>query len=191
MNGYSNGPSSAGPSAAAGAADGDPNAPPTVEVPLGPTNQPRLFVRNLTDKEATFHLSGVETAYANSLRRTMMADVPTIGACSNVGYEKRIASALRKRPPHPWSCLRYVLAIDQVLFLQNTSPLPDEMLAHRLGLVPLISRNVINGLRYTRVSPVERVERVELVEWARIGSSRLLDIPVSMHACACGDVCTY
>ncbi|GFZ49328.1 DNA-directed RNA polymerase II subunit RPB3 [Saitozyma sp. JCM 24511] len=119
MNGYSNGPSSAGPSAAAGAADGDPNAPPAVEVPLGPTNQPRLFVRNLTDKEATFHLSGVETAYANSLRRTMMADVPTI-------------------------------AIDQVLFLQNTSPLPDEMLAHRLGLVPLISRNVINGLRYTR-----------------------------------------
>jgi hypothetical protein len=99
MNGYSNGPSSAGPSAAAGAADGDPNAPPTVEIPLGPTNQPRLFVRNLTDKEATFHLSGVETAYANSLRRTMMADVPTIGGCGNVGYEKRIASALRKRPP--------------------------------------------------------------------------------------------
>jgi hypothetical protein len=25
------------------------------------------------------------------------------------------------------------------------------MLAHRLGLVPLISRNVIHGLRYTRV----------------------------------------
>jgi hypothetical protein len=60
--------------------------------------------------------------------------------------------------------LRYLVAIDQVLFLQNTSPLPDEMLAHRLGLVPLISRNVINGLRYTRVSRVERIERVERVE---------------------------
>lgn len=36
--------------------------------------------------------------------------------------------------------------------MQNTSPIPDEMLAHRLGLVPLISRNAIKGLRYTRVS---------------------------------------
>lgn len=43
-------------------------------------------------------------------------------------------------------------AIDQVLFMQNTSPIPDEMLAHRLGLVPLMSKNVIKGLRYTRVS---------------------------------------
>lgn len=44
-------------------------------------------------------------------------------------------------------------AIDQVLFMQNTTPIPDEMLAHRLGLVPLISRGARNGLRYTRVSP--------------------------------------
>ena len=43
------------------------------------------------------------------------------------------------------------VAIDQVLFQQNTTPIPDEMLAHRLGLVPLVSKNVINGLRYTRV----------------------------------------
>jgi len=43
------------------------------------------------------------------------------------------------------------LGIDQVLFTQNTSPIPDEMLAHRLGMVPLVSKNVMNGLRYTRV----------------------------------------
>ena len=42
--------------------------------------------------------------------------------------------------------------IDQVLFTQNTSPIPDEMLAHRLGMVPLISQKVMDGLRYTRVS---------------------------------------
>lgn len=35
-------------------------------------------------------------------------------------------------------------------FYQNTSPIPDEMLAHRLGMVPLISRDVGKGLRYTR-----------------------------------------
>ena len=44
------------------------------------------------------------------------------------------------------------IAIDQVSFHQNTTPVPDEMLAHRLGMVPLISRNVAQGLRYTRVS---------------------------------------
>lgn len=37
-------------------------------------------------------------------------------------------------------------------FLQNTSPIPDEMLAHRLGMVPLVSKLVGKGLRYTRVS---------------------------------------
>jgi DNA-directed RNA polymerase II subunit RPB3 len=51
---------------------------PSVEVPLGPTNQPRVLVRSLTNQEAVFHLSGVETAYANSLRRVMMAEVPTV-----------------------------------------------------------------------------------------------------------------
>ncbi|WRT68207.1 uncharacterized protein IL334_005182 [Kwoniella shivajii] len=113
MNGYSydNGPSTSAPQTG--------GVPGGIDVPLGLTNQPRLLVRNLNNQETTFHLSGVELAYANSLRRVMMADVPTI-------------------------------AIDQVLFLQNTTPIPDEMLAHRLGLVPLISRGVAKGLRYTR-----------------------------------------
>ncbi|WVO14649.1 hypothetical protein L204_102286 [Cryptococcus depauperatus] len=93
--------------------------PGGIDVPQGPTNQPNLLLRNLSDTEATFHLSGVELAYANSLRRVMMADVPSI-------------------------------AIDQVLFTQNTTPLADEMIAHRLGLVALISRGVAKGLRYTK-----------------------------------------
>lgn len=53
-----------------------------IEIPQGPTNQPRLLLRNLNETDATFHLSGVELAYANSLRRVMMADVPTIGSFS-------------------------------------------------------------------------------------------------------------
>ncbi|WVQ81702.1 hypothetical protein IAT38_003827 [Cryptococcus sp. DSM 104549] len=112
MNGYS---SYNGPSTSAAA----PGGPGAIVIPDGPTNQPRLLVRNLNETDATFHLSGVELAYANSLRRVMMADVPTI-------------------------------AIDQVLFSQNTTPLADEMVAHRLGLIPLVSRGVAEGLRYTR-----------------------------------------
>lgn len=50
-----------------------------IQIPQGPTNQPNILVRNLNRDETTFHLSGVDMAYANSLRRTMMADVPTLG----------------------------------------------------------------------------------------------------------------
>ena len=65
-------------------ADGQDGAagPAPVEVPLGLTNQPRLLVRSMNRDEAVLHLNGVETAFANSLRRTCMADVPTVGEFS-------------------------------------------------------------------------------------------------------------
>jgi DNA-directed RNA polymerase subunit D len=53
-----------------------------------------------------FSLSGVDTAYANTIRRVMGYEVP-------------------------------VMAIDDVEFRKNTSILYDEVLAHRLGLIPL------------------------------------------------------
>jgi len=33
----------------------------------------------------------------------------------------------------------------------NTTVLPDEFIAHRLGMVPLVSVNCDEGIRYTRV----------------------------------------
>lgn len=116
-----------------------------VTVPLGPTNQPRVHLRALNNTDAVFQLSGVETGYANSLRRVMMADVPTVGGLT---FQFRFQGFCMADP----SFLVSFIAIDQVLFMQNTSPVPDEMLAHRLGMVPLISRNAMDGLRYTRVS---------------------------------------
>jgi DNA-directed RNA polymerase subunit D len=53
-----------------------------------------------------FSVKGVDTAYANTLRRIMGFEVP-------------------------------VMAIDEVEFRKNTSILYDEVISHRLGLIPL------------------------------------------------------
>lgn len=80
MNGYNhlNGHSN-------GAGAGQPSTSAEIQIPAGPTNQPRVHVRTLVGQQAVFQLSGVETGYANSLRRVMMADVPTIGESTSAG----------------------------------------------------------------------------------------------------------
>jgi hypothetical protein len=86
MSYYASGPSSA-PNGIGGSgqpyldAAADDLQAQQVIVPEGPTNQPRLLVRSINENEAVFHLSGVELGYANSLRRVVQADVPTVGEC--------------------------------------------------------------------------------------------------------------
>jgi DNA-directed RNA polymerase II subunit RPB3 len=58
-----------------------------------------------------FRVNNVESAFANALRRIMLAEIPT-------------------------------LAIEKVTVNSNTSCYHDEMIAHRLGLVPLLSTQV-------------------------------------------------
>jgi len=67
-----------------------------------------MEVKILDDKEdlLRFLLQGTNHAYANALRRTMLAEVPT-------------------------------MAIEDVIIIENTSVLYDEIIAHRLGLIPL------------------------------------------------------
>ncbi len=60
----------------------------------------------LTDRHARFIISGTTSAFVNSVRRSMIADVES-------------------------------MSIDEVNFYNNTSVLFDEMLALRLGLIPL------------------------------------------------------
>lgn len=62
----------------------------------------------MSDRKIKFVLSSVSPAFANSLRRSMIAEVPS-------------------------------LAIDDVNIYENTSVLFDEVLALRLGLIPLTS----------------------------------------------------
>jgi len=55
---------------------------------------------------ARFTVEGVNTAFMNSLRRIMLAEVPS-------------------------------MAIDEVVVIENSSMLHDEILIHRMGLIPL------------------------------------------------------
>ena len=71
---------------------------------------PSVNVREAGKYHVVFALKNVDLAFANSLRRVIIAEIPTI-------------------------------AIDLVEVESNTTVLPDEFVAHRLGLVPLDSRD--------------------------------------------------
>ena len=47
--------------------------------------------------------------------------------------------------------LKCSAAIDIVEIENNTTVLPDEFIAHRLGMIPLISTNCDEAIRYNRV----------------------------------------
>ncbi|KAJ7084406.1 DNA-directed RNA polymerase II, subunit 3 [Mycena belliarum] len=81
--------------------------------------EPAVRIRDLKKDRVNFVLENVDLAFANSLRRVMMADLPTI-------------------------------AIDLVEIQANTTVLPDEFIAHRLGMVPLVSTNCDEGMRDNR-----------------------------------------
>lgn len=49
-----------------------------------------------------------------------------------------------------YSVFHFCKAIDMVEIEINTTVLPDEFIAHRLGMVPLMSSNCDEAIRYTR-----------------------------------------
>src|SRR5206468_12327599 len=67
-----------------------------------------MDIKLLTKEQDTirFVLSDVSPAFANALRRIILAEVP-------------------------------VMAIDDFMILENSSVMYDEILAHRLGLIPV------------------------------------------------------
>lgn len=79
---------------------------------------PRVNIRDTSKTTIDFVLSNTSLSLANSIRRVMLAEIPTI-------------------------------AIDLVEIESNTSVLADEFLAHRMGLLPLSTRDV-EPMMYTR-----------------------------------------
>ena len=63
-------------------------------------------VVSLNKDTIRFLVKGVGVAFANSLRRTMVAEVP-------------------------------IMTVDDIFYFDNSSLVPDEVLAHRIGFVPL------------------------------------------------------
>jgi len=70
------------------------------------TMEIRILEKSKDKQYLSFMLRGTTPAYANTLRRFMLTEVPT-------------------------------MAIEDVEFVKNSSPLYDETIAHRLGLIPL------------------------------------------------------
>lgn len=74
----------------------------------------KLKIREQTDNTIKITLSEASVSFANSLRRVLLSEIPT-------------------------------LSIDMVEIEKNYTVLPDEMIAHRLGLIPIYSGD---ALRY-------------------------------------------
>ena len=72
------------------------------------TKMTDIEIKSKTDEELVFDIKGVDPTIVNTLRRIMIAEIPT-------------------------------MAIEAVIINQNTSVIPDEVLAHRLGLIPILA----------------------------------------------------
>jgi DNA-directed RNA polymerase II subunit RPB3 len=73
--------------------------------------KPQIKIKELTSDTIEFLLTNVDVSFANSLRRVIISEVPT-------------------------------MAIDMVQVIENTSPLFDDFVVHRIGLVPLVSEDI-------------------------------------------------
>src|SRR6266571_3315459 len=113
-----------------------------------------MDIKLLTKEQDTirFVLSDVSPAFANALRRIILAEVP-------------------------------VMAIEDVMILENSSVMYDEILAHRLGLIPITTDQSYNlpeectckselGCDKVPIVKLAQGQRIKLEAYARLGRGR-------------------
>jgi len=76
---------------------------------------PNLLVASPSKLRATFRLQGINTTFANTLRRAILTLTPSVGFRTEP-FEK-----------------------SDVEIKINTTPLPNDMIAHRIGMIPIVA----------------------------------------------------
>ena len=102
-------------------------------------------VKRISQRSAEVDVIGVDASIANAIRRTLIADVPSI-------------------------------CIENVYVWNNTSVIHDEVLAHRLGLIPL---NVDPNIFEIRESPTKATDRNTIVFKLHVECKRRSGAPLN------------
>jgi DNA-directed RNA polymerase I and III subunit RPAC1 len=102
----------------------------------------KIEVQSLDEEEIVFDIIGIDAAIANAFRRILIAEVPTM-AIDKVRptpaslRHTSINPAVSRAPRAALVCHTPLGCARQVFVLNNTSMTEDEVLAHRLGLIPI------------------------------------------------------
>ena len=143
------------------------------------TSKPFYFHDTNVDSIGTvsFNLSNVDTSLANSIRRTILSEIPTYG------FEDEADKTFHH-------LLDIGLSLpESVKVLKNTSPLHNEFLSHRVGLIPVHStRKVTSEFNETLMQRLyfpyvdtEEIKKLEsqiekLDETTEDGKNKILEI---------------
>ena len=80
-----------------------------------------ILITSLSSEEIVFEVSGIDVSVANALRRILIAEVTSQRPFSSKLTPKKVPT----------------MAIEVVEMHDNTSIIQDEVLSHRLGLIPI------------------------------------------------------